>query len=80
MQRTLEQNVARGRWRGRNGTPEVGTGRSRPRLVPPTDIVLYTTFGSKEDLNAYAIHPLHLEVVEFVKKVVAERRVVDFVS
>lgn len=48
--------------------------------VPSTDIVLYTTFRSKEDLNAYAVHPLHVEVVEFIKKVVAERRVVDFES
>jgi hypothetical protein len=46
--------------------------------VPATDIVLYTVFKTKEDLKAYAIHPEHLKVVEFVKSVVAERRVIDY--
>ncbi|MEA4857598.1 MAG: Dabb family protein [Solidesulfovibrio sp.] len=56
---------------------EVAIGGDIFASVPPTDIVLYTTFDSKEDLQAYAVHPLHLEVVDFIKKVVAERRVVD---
>uniref|UniRef100_A0A7C4AGQ0 Dabb family protein n=1 Tax=Fundidesulfovibrio putealis TaxID=270496 RepID=A0A7C4AGQ0_9BACT len=46
--------------------------------VPPTDIALYTVFKSKEDLKAYAVHPEHLKVVEFVKSVAAERRVIDY--
>uniref|UniRef100_A0A7C3W974 Dabb family protein n=1 Tax=Fundidesulfovibrio putealis TaxID=270496 RepID=A0A7C3W974_9BACT len=46
--------------------------------VPATDIVLYTTFASKEALAAYAVHPEHLKVVAFVKSVVAERRVIDY--
>jgi len=46
--------------------------------VPPTDIVLYTVFKSKEDLKTYAVHPEHLKVVEFIKSVVAERRVIDY--
>lgn len=46
--------------------------------VPQTDIVLYTAFKTKEDLKAYAVHPEHLKVVEFVKSVVAERRVIDY--
>ena len=58
----------------------VAVGQELFASVPPTDIVLYTTFASKEDLNAYAVHPLHLEVVAFVKKIVSERRVVDFES
>jgi hypothetical protein len=57
---------------------EVAIGSELFASVPPTDIVLYTTFRNKEDLQTYAVHPLHLEVVEFIKKVVAERRVVDF--
>jgi hypothetical protein len=57
---------------------EVAIGAEIFAAVPPTDIVLYTTFRTKEELDAYAGHPLHLEVVEFIKKVVAERRVVDF--
>ncbi|TVM19310.1 Dabb family protein [Oceanidesulfovibrio indonesiensis] len=46
--------------------------------APQTDAILYSVFDSREDLKAYATHPLHLEVVEFVKAVAAERRVVDY--
>ncbi len=46
--------------------------------IPATDIVLYTVFKTKQDLKAYAVHPEHLKVVEFVKSVVAERRVLDY--
>ncbi|WP_243313597.1 Dabb family protein [Fundidesulfovibrio agrisoli] len=46
--------------------------------VPPTDIVLYTTFPDKQTLKAYAVHPEHMKVVEFIKSVVAERRVIDY--
>jgi hypothetical protein len=56
---------------------EVAIGEEVFASVPPTDIVLYSTFDTKEDLQTYAVHPLHLEVVDFIKKVVAERRVVD---
>ena len=57
---------------------EVVIGENLFASVPPTDVVLYSTFRTREDLQAYAVHPLHLEVVDFIKKVVAERRVVDF--
>lgn len=46
--------------------------------VPATDIALYTVFRSKEDLKAYAVHPEHQKVVEFIKSVAAERRVIDY--
>ena len=42
------------------------------------DMVLYTEFKSLEDLAAYAGHPEHLKVVEFVKPLVCERAVVDY--
>lgn len=45
-----------------------------------SDIVLLSTFSSWEDLQTYAAHPEHQKVVEFVGKVVTERRVVDFES
>lgn len=35
----------------------------------PLDIVLYTEFNSYDDLNAYATHPEHLKVGEFIKSV-----------
>jgi hypothetical protein len=42
------------------------------------DMVLYSEFESLEDLQAYAGHPEHLKVVEFVKPLVSERHVVDY--
>ena len=43
------------------------------------DMALCATFDDAEGLKAYAEHPAHLEVVGFVKPLVAERRVVDYV-
>lgn len=42
------------------------------------ELSLYSTFNSKEDLKAYAIHPDHLEVVEIVREVIEYTRVVDY--
>lgn len=42
------------------------------------DMVLYTAFQSMDDLVAYAVHPAHLKVVEFVKPLVCARAVVDY--
>lgn len=42
------------------------------------DMVLYSEFNSLDDLKAYAVHPEHLKVVEFVKPLVCERHVVDY--
>ena len=60
------------------GVLELEVSTSPFASVPPTDIVLYTVFARKEDLAAYAVHPEHLKVVDFVKAVVAERRVIDY--
>ncbi|EFL52168.1 Stress responsive alpha-beta barrel domain protein [Solidesulfovibrio fructosivorans JJ]] len=57
---------------------EVAVGGEIFAAVPETDVVLSSSFRTKEDLQTYAVHPLHLEVVEFIKKVVSERRVVDY--
>jgi len=46
--------------------------------IPPVDIILYSVFKTRQDLKAYAIHPEHLKVVEFLRAVTAERRVVDY--
>jgi hypothetical protein len=43
------------------------------------DVVLTTECASEEDLKAYAVHPDHQKVVKFIKKVVSERRVVDYI-
>lgn len=42
------------------------------------DMVLYSGFASMDDLQAYAVHPEHMKVVEFVKPLVCERAVVDY--
>ncbi len=42
------------------------------------DIVLITLFSNKADLEAYQVHPSHLPVVEKVKQMCIESRVVDY--
>jgi hypothetical protein len=42
------------------------------------DMVLYSEFASMDDLAAYAGHPEHVKVVEFVLPLVSERAVVDY--
>jgi len=42
------------------------------------DLSIITTFESKEGLDAYAVHPEHLKVVEFIKRVVDYSKVVDY--
>ncbi|ABB44602.1 conserved hypothetical protein [Sulfurimonas denitrificans DSM 1251] len=43
------------------------------------DLCLYSTFESKEDMAIYAIHPEHLKVVELIKTVTLESKVVDYI-
>ncbi|MFA5454332.1 MAG: Dabb family protein [Sulfurimonas sp.] len=43
------------------------------------DLSLYSTFETKEDLDAYALHPEHLKVVELIKSVTVESKVVDYI-
>ena len=42
------------------------------------DLSLYSTFETKEDLKTYAVHPAHIEVVELIKSVTSESKVVDY--
>lgn len=43
------------------------------------DLSLYSTFETKEDLQAYAVHPEHIKVVELIKNVALESKVVDYI-
>ena len=43
------------------------------------DLVLYSEFKTKEDLDIYQNHPEHLKAAAFVKSVVEKRVVVDYV-
>lgn len=42
------------------------------------DLSIITAFESREGLEAYAIHPEHLKVVDFIKSVVEYSKVVDY--
>ena len=44
------------------------------------DLSLYSTFKTKEDLASYAVHPAHVKVVDFIKTVVTESKVVDYIQ
>lgn len=42
------------------------------------DLALVSDFKTKEDLNAYAIHPIHVEIVTFLKSINTVTKVVDY--
>lgn len=42
------------------------------------DMSIITVFEGKEGLNAYAVHPEHIKVVDFIKTVVNYSKVVDY--
>jgi len=42
------------------------------------DMSIITVFESKIGLEAYAVHPEHLKVVDFIKSVVEYSKVVDY--
>jgi len=42
------------------------------------DLSIITSFECKESLDAYAVHPEHLKVVDFIKQVVEYSKVVDY--
>ena len=42
------------------------------------DVVLYSSFETKEDLEIYQKHPDHVKVAEFVSEVRTDRAVVDY--
>lgn len=42
------------------------------------DIVLSAEFASLKDLDIYQKHPAHLEVVQFARKFLEERVVIDY--
>jgi len=42
------------------------------------DLSIITSFEGREGLAAYAIHPEHLKVVDFIKEVVEYSKVVDY--
>jgi len=55
---------------------EVGVNFSKEARA--MDLSIYTEFENIEGLNAYANHPEHLKVVEFIKTVVNSSKVSDY--
>ena|SRR5579859_1186296 len=43
-----------------------------------SDVVLFSTFKSKGDLDIYQKHPEHQKVAAFIRSVVSERKIVDY--
>lgn len=58
---------------------EVGIGFLNAESDAVSDVVLTAECQTEEDLQAYAVHPDHKKAVNFISKVVAERRVVDYI-
>lgn len=42
------------------------------------DVVLVCTFDSREDMESYQNHPVHIPVKEYVKERIVEAKAVDF--
>ncbi len=42
------------------------------------DLALITLFENREDLKTYSTHPVHLPVVEYIKSLNGETKVVDY--
>ena len=55
---------------------EVGINFSKEERA--MDLSLYSTFEDQAGLEAYATHPAHLEVVEFIKSVATASKVSDY--
>ena len=43
------------------------------------DLSLYSTFETEEDLKAYAVHEEHLKVIELIREVTTDTKVVDYI-
>lgn len=60
------------------GLRHLEVGLSILQAQPGWQVVLYSELDSREALSTYQQHPEHQRCVEFVKKVVVERGVVDY--
>jgi hypothetical protein len=63
---------------GMPGLARIEVGVDVSRTAESSDVVLYTEFDSPAALDAYQVHPLHKEIVGFLKEIRSERRVVDY--
>jgi hypothetical protein len=61
-----------------DGLLKLEVGIDYGRTEESSDIVLYSEFASRKDLDSYQVHPLHVAAVAFIREARSERRVVDF--
>ena len=45
-----------------------------------SDFGLITTLKDKNDLDIYAKHPKHLEVIKFIKTIAIQRNAIDYIK
>ena len=60
------------------GTLKFEVALAQPGLEATYDVVLYSEFDSKESLDAYADHPVHVAVKPFIGAVRSERQCMDY--
>lgn len=60
------------------GTLRFEVALAQPGLEATYDVVLYSEFDSKESLDAYADHPVHVAVKPFIGAVRSERQCMDY--
>ena len=88
------KDQAEGATREQNARKMIGMLHALPKVIPQIthleagtnvipsdaayDVAIYSEFKDEQDLKTYAQHPEHLKVVEFVKKVVESRVLVDY--
>jgi hypothetical protein len=60
------------------GLIEIEVGIDFLHSAESADIVLYSTFESKDALANYQQHPLHAAIMPFIAEARSERRVVDY--
>jgi hypothetical protein len=58
----------------------IEVGRNITASINAYDVVLYSEFDSKEDLDTYLVHPEHVKVADFIKTVISDRKVVDYIA
>jgi hypothetical protein len=59
--------------------PTIGTMTVGPNVVDGNwDVALVADFDDRAALDAYQVHPVHQEVVAYVRSVVSDRAAADF--
>lgn len=57
---------------------ELEVGRDFKKLPVSFELALNTTFDSRDDLEAYQVHPEHVKVKDLLAEIVSDRAVVDY--